>query len=262
MEAHAARVLFQYVEKKDPSSRMKTISTSLNSSFAYPPSDGVYLLGAQAIQHYICLLIFVMRIIFLITLLWGVSMSPALAESSLSSRPARHAATDTSILSTLGKTLDFVVKSAGNTIEWLNPLAFKYALTLDLPVEELSNEKLLRFMEEWMGVRYRMGGDSKAGIDCSALTRRLLNEVYSLTVGRIVPDQLKAGIEIPREALQMGDLLFFKISNRRPGPTHVGIYLGNNRFIHASIKNGVIIESLENTYYQANFKAAIRLPKL
>lgn len=168
---------------------------------------------------------------------------------------------DTSILSSIGRTLDAMAEGAGNTIEWLNPLAFKYSLELDLPVEELANEKLLRFLEDWVGVKYRLGGDSKAGIDCSALTRRLMRDVYSLTVGRVIPDQFKAGIEISKSELQMGDLIFFKISNRRPGPTHVGFYLGNNRFIHASIKKGVTIENLEKPYYQTYYRSAVRLPK-
>jgi lipoprotein Spr len=154
-----------------------------------------------------------------------------------------------------------MAEGAGNTIEWLNPLAFKYSLELDLPVEELANEKLLRFLEDWVGVKYRLGGDSKAGIDCSALTRRIMRDVYSLTVGRVIPDQFKAGIEISKSELQMGDLIFFKISNRRPGPTHVGFYLGNNRFIHASIKKGVTIENLEKPYYQTYYRSAVRLPK-
>jgi lipoprotein Spr len=168
---------------------------------------------------------------------------------------------DTSILSTIGRTLDAMAEGAGNTIEWLNPLAFKYSLELDLPVEELANDKLLRFLEDWVGVKYRYGGDSKAGIDCSALTRRLMHDVYSLTVGRVIPDQFKAGIEVSKSELQMGDLIFFKISNRRPGPTHVGFYLGNNRFIHASIKKGVTIENLDKPYYQTYYRSAVRLPK-
>lgn len=168
---------------------------------------------------------------------------------------------DTSILSSIGRTLDAMAEGAGNTIEWLNPLAFKYSLELDLPVEELANDRLLRFLEDWIGVRYRLGGDSKTGIDCSALTQRLVRDVYSLSVGRVIPDQFKAGVQISKSELQMGDLVFFKISNRRPGPTHVGFYLGNNRFIHASIKKGVTIENLDKPYYQTYYRSAVRLPK-
>jgi lipoprotein Spr len=190
-------------------------------------------------------------------LLATLTAMPGQAQPPAKPAPAR----DSSLLSGLGRTLDAVAESAGNTIEWLNPLAFKYALKLDLPVEDLGDDRLLRFFEEWIGVKYRLGGDSKAGIDCSALTRRLLKDVYSLTVGRVIPDQFQAGIQVAKSDLAMGDLIFFKISNRRPGPTHVGIYLGNNRFIHASIKKGVTIENLEKPYYQTYYRSAVRLPK-
>jgi len=190
-----------------------------------------------------------------------LALHAAPARAQAPARPAPAPARDSSLLSGLGRTLDAVAESAGNTIEWLNPLAFKYALKLDLPVEELGDDRLLRFFEEWIGVKYRLGGDSKSGIDCSALTRRLLQDVYSLTVGRVIPDQFQAGIQIPKSDLAMGDLIFFKISNRRPGPTHVGIYLGNNRFIHASIKKGVTIENLDKPYYQTYYRSAVRLPK-
>lgn len=202
-----------------------------------------------------------MRQIPYIATLWLLLLSPTLSEAHTPSGDGNARSRDTSILSALGRTLDAMAEGAGNTIEWLNPLAFKYSLELDLPVEELANEKLLRFMEDWIGVKYRLGGDSKAGIDCSALTRRLMQDVYSLTVGRVIPDQFKAGIEIQKSDLQMGDLIFFKINNRRPGPTHVGLYLGNNRFIHASIKKGVTIENLEKPYYQTYYRSAVRLPK-
>jgi lipoprotein Spr len=202
-----------------------------------------------------------MRLTSTIPALCLILLSPTLTRGHGYSPATNRSHPDTSILSSIGRTLDAMAEGAGNTIEWLNPLAFKYSLELDLPVEELANEKLLRFLEDWVGVKYRLGGDSKAGIDCSALTRRIMRDVYSLTVGRVIPDQFKAGIEISKSELQMGDLIFFKISNRRPGPTHVGFYLGNNRFIHASIKKGVTIENLEKPYYQTYYRSAVRLPK-
>lgn len=202
-----------------------------------------------------------MRLTPTISALCLVLLCPSLTKGFESGSLTNRAQPDTSILSSIGRTLDAMAEGAGNTIEWLNPLAFKYSLELDLPVEELANDRLLRFLEDWVGVKYRLGGDSKAGIDCSALTRRLMRDVYSLTVGRVIPDQFKAGVEISKSELQMGDLIFFKINNRRPGPTHVGFYLGNNRFIHASIKKGVTIENLEKPYYQTYYRSAVRLPK-
>ncbi|MCE2835355.1 MAG: hypothetical protein LW694_13375 [Chitinophagaceae bacterium] len=73
--------------------------------------------------------------------------------------------TDTSILATVGRAFDMVSEKYNEGIEWLSPLAFKYALKLDLPVEELANQQLLSFIDDWYGVKYRFGGDSKSGID-------------------------------------------------------------------------------------------------
>lgn len=180
------------------------------------------------------------------------------AHGKTTANPVHRAAPDTSILSTMGRAIDMVTDMEDKLIEWLTPLSFKYSLKLDLPVEELSNFQLLKFIDEWYGVRYRLGGDSKTGIDCSAFTRKLLNEVFCVYVGRVVPDQFKAGFEISRSDLRMGDLVFFKTSNRRVGYTHVGFYLGNNRFVHATVSKGVQIDNLESPYYRNAFRTAVR----
>ncbi len=166
---------------------------------------------------------------------------------------------DTSILATMGRAFDMVSEKYNQGIEWLSPLAFKYALKLDLPVEELANHQLLSFIEDWYGVKYRFGGDSKTGIDCSAFTRKLLSEVFSISVGRVVPDQLKAGIEIPKSELRMGDLIFFKTNaGHRKGLTHVGFYLGNGNFVHAATNRGVVFDNIEKDYYKKAFRTAVR----
>jgi hypothetical protein len=180
--------------------------------------------------------------------------------------PLLPSITDTSILSTVGRAFDMVSEKYNQGIEWLSPLAFKYAVKLDLPVEELANDQLLSFIEDWYGVKYRFGGDSKTGIDCSAFTRKLLSEVFSISVGRVVPDQLKAGIEIPKSELRMGDLLFFKTNTgHRKGLTHVGFYLGNGNFVHAASNSGVVFDNIEKDYYKKAFRTAVRphaLPSL
>jgi hypothetical protein len=167
--------------------------------------------------------------------------------------------TDTSILATVGRAFDMVSEKYNEGIEWLSPLAFKYALKLDLPVEELANQQLLSFIDDWYGVKYRFGGDSKSGIDCSAFTRKLLSEVFSISVGRVVPDQLKAGIEVQKSDLRMGDLIFFKTNTgHRKGLTHVGFYLGNGNFVHAATNRGVVFDNIEKDYYKKAFRTAVR----
>lgn len=166
---------------------------------------------------------------------------------------------DTSILATVGRAFDMVSEKYNEGIEWLSPLAFKYALKLDLPVEELANNQLLSFIDDWYGVKYRFGGESKAGIDCSAFTRKLLSEVFSISVGRVVPDQLKAGIEIEKSELRMGDLILFNTNTgHRKGLTHVGFYLGNGNFVHSATNRGVVFDNIEKDYYKKAFRKAVR----
>jgi hypothetical protein len=198
----------------------------------------------------------------LITLVILLKCSSVVASEGIhrSNRPDfLHSFTDTSILATVGKAFDMVSEKYNEGIEWLSPLAFKYALKLDLPVEELANHQLLSFIDDWYGVKYRFGGESKAGIDCSAFTRKLLSEVFSISVGRVVPDQLKAGIEIPKSELRMGDLIFFNTNTgHRKGLTHVGFYLGNGNFVHSATNRGVVFDNIEKDYYKKAFRKAVR----
>ena len=106
-----------------------------------------------------------------------------------------------------------------------------------------SNMKLFHFVYDWIGTPYRFGGSSRRGIDCSAFTKELYSEVFNLDIRRSSRDIFSTVSPIAKSDLKEGDLVFFKIHSRRI--SHVGIYLGNNRFAHASSK-GVAISSLDN----------------
>lgn len=139
--------------------------------------------------------------------------------------------------------------TSASAIESLSPLQFKYAMMMDVDVESLKNLSLLGFIDDWFGTRYRYGGESKKGIDCSALTGALLLAVYGFKVPRTAREQYDVTEHIDRSQLQEGDLVFF---NTRGGVSHVGIYLENNCFVHASI-HGVKISSLDEDYYSKRF---------
>jgi murein DD-endopeptidase / murein LD-carboxypeptidase len=113
-----------------------------------------------------------------------------------------------------------------------------------------SNMKLFHFVYDWIGTPYRFGGDSKHGIDCSAFTKELYSQVFNLDIQRSSRDIFSMVSPVRRDDLQEGDLVFFKIHSRRI--SHVGIYLGNNRFAHASSR-GVAISSLDDAYYKRYF---------
>ena len=113
-----------------------------------------------------------------------------------------------------------------------------------------SNMKLFHFVYDWIGTPYRFGGSSRRGIDCSAFTKELYSEVFNMDIQRSSRDIFSMVSPVRRDDLKEGDLVFFKIHSRRI--SHVGIYLGNNRFAHASSK-GVAISSLDDAYYRRYF---------
>ena len=134
-------------------------------------------------------------------------------------------------------------------IESLSELQYKYAMMMDVDVESLKNVSLLGFIDEWFGTRYRLGGSTKKGIDCSALTGALLLAVYGFNMPRTAREQYAATEHIDRDELQEGDLVFF---NTHGGVSHVGVYLDNNYFFQAST-HGVKISSLNSHYYSRRF---------
>ena len=136
-------------------------------------------------------------------------------------------------------------KNADGNVETAEALQFKYSLLLDIEVELVKNVALLRFIDDWYGVRYLYGGSTKRGIDCSALMQTLFASLYGFSLPRTAKMQYDASRKISRTELKEGDLLFF---NTRGGVSHVGMYLANNKFVHASTR-GVTISDMFDPYY-------------
>lgn len=134
------------------------------------------------------------------------------------------------------------------SIEGASVLQFKYSLLLDVEVELLKNIHLLRLIDEWYGTRYIYGGSSKKGIDCSALMQVFFASLYGMALPRTAKMQYDFSRHISRTELKEGDLLFF---NTTGGVSHVGMYLTNNKFVHASSSNGVTISDMFDPYYAA-----------
>ena len=141
-------------------------------------------------------------------------------------------------------------------IESFSSLQFKFAQLLDVDVEAVTNLILLKEIEKWLGTRYRYGGATNKGIDCSAYTGTLVHNVYGLILPRTARDQYADCIKLDKEQLQQGDLVFF---NTRGGISHVGFYLGNGYFTHASTSIGVTISNLSETYWSKKFVRGGRL---
>jgi hypothetical protein len=115
---------------------------------------------------------------------------------------------------------------------------------------------LKRHYERWRGTPYVNGGMSPAGIDCSGFTVLAYRELFDLPLPRTAGEQAGSGQEVQRAALQPGDLVFF---NTGLWNKHVGIYLADDQFIHASLSRGVTISSLDDAYWQEKYWQARRM---
>ncbi len=116
--------------------------------------------------------------------------------------------------------------------------------------------KIMDQYADWKGVRYRLGGETKRGIDCSAFVQRTFREQFGMDLPRSTYEQEDMGKKIQRTKLRPGDLVLF-----RAGSTgrHVGIYLGNDKFVHASTSSGVTISSLTDNYWDKRYREGRRL---
>lgn len=107
------------------------------------------------------------------------------------------------------------------------------------------------------GTPYRYGGTTSRGFDCSGFLQVLFAEAYGLSLPRTTRSQARAGREVERRDLQRGDLVFFRIDSK--GTRHAGVYLGEDRFAHASSSRGVMISELSMSYWQQRFWTARRV---
>ena len=149
------------------------------------------------------------------------------------------------------------VTSGNYNIENASGLQFKYAILLDASVERLTNILLLQNIDHWWGTHYSYGGNTEAGIDCSAFTQIMLRDVYKTGIPRTARAQYDNSSRIAMQELEQGDLIFFQTIGR--DISHVGIYLTNNKFVHAATSGGVMISDLNEAYWRNRYKGAGRV---
>ena len=145
-------------------------------------------------------------------------------------------------------------------VEKSNWLQLKYSIQMDIAVEEINNIPLLQKIDEWWGTPYALGGSSKRGVDCSYFTLDVMNAIYNTNLKRTAAEQYTQSEKIDWSDLKEGDLIFFKTDGSR-SISHVGIYMTNNKFAHASTSQGVTISDLSEPYWQKRLYSLGRVLK-
>jgi cell wall-associated NlpC family hydrolase len=121
----------------------------------------------------------------------------------------------------------------------------------------LNRDRFLLEAVSYLGVPYAYGESSKDGIDCSGYTLRVYRNAANIALPRSSREQYDAGRAVERDSLQFGDLVFFNTTGS--GVSHVGIYLEDTLFAHASVSYGVTISSLQSSYYRDRYLGARRV---
>jgi cell wall-associated NlpC family hydrolase len=173
-------------------------------------------------------------------------------------------AADTSIRSTNTNRLQLINKDLLNEQELTNTLAELTDLESDRPVDLAKKleanqavSKLKMSAYSFLGARYRFGGSSRGALDCSSFTQQVFRE-QSVKLPRTAREQFYVGSEVMRGDLKKGDLVFFQTYARFP--SHVGIYLGDRKMIHASSReHRVVISSMDTPYYLSRYLGARRM---
>ena len=126
------------------------------------------------------------------------------------------------------------------------------------PIELNNRESLVETYNQWKGTPYLYGGQTRQGVDCSALVQTFFKQNFAYNLPRTTKTQSQAGRSItPFDEKKVGDLLFFQITKKNQ---HVGIYIGHLQFVHASQSKGVIISRLDNPYWGSRLWQVRRVP--
>lgn len=118
-------------------------------------------------------------------------------------------------------------------------------------------QKMMDAILAWLGTPYELGGETKSGIDCSAFSKEIFKTSAGISLPRTTEQQMKLGTTVAQDNLKFGDLIFFNTTGQNP--SHVGIYIGDDMFAHASVSFGVTLSSLYSSYYKKRYTEARRI---
>jgi hypothetical protein len=128
---------------------------------------------------------------------------------------------------------------------------------IETPGPGVDKGRFREFSEDLVGTRYRFGGQGTGGFDCSGLVGHVYREYNGMKLPRTVRELFQIGLPVDRKRFKTGDLLFYNTDGR--GPSHVGIFLWNSTFLHASSSEGVVLTDTRDAYYARRYLGARRL---
>lgn len=160
----------------------------------------------------------------------------------------------------------YKVKTSLNIEGWVNSKYIDYYTQSsdEIKMEQLTAKnsninKIVKVANAQIGKKYKWGSEGPSSFDCSGFTSYIYKNGSGISLPRTSVSQSKVGSKIARNQLKSGDLVFFNTSGT--GISHVGMYIGDSKFIHASTSKGVRIDSLNSSYYKNKFVTASRIVK-
>ncbi|MGL4363487.1 MAG: NlpC/P60 family protein [Cellulosilyticaceae bacterium] len=143
---------------------------------------------------------------------------------------------------------------------WINSKYVSSKLEQHIPYVKAKGEEIVAYGMKFMGTPYVWGGNSlEKGVDCSGFTKEVF-DAFGVDISRVSYMQANDGRDISKSSLMAGDLIFFDTEGENDGNiSHVGIYMGNNQFIHSDSTRGIAISKLSNPYYTRNYVKSVRV---
>jgi len=158
-----------------------------------------------------------------------------------------------------GKTTDKPRRKKDEAVVTVGADYAVYQTRWKIPLEGTEDLQLLAEVDSWLGTPYRYGGTTRQGTDCSGMVMSIYKKLYNIDTERSAYDLWKSATLVKKNQLKSGDLVFFKINRKQI--SHVGIYIANGYFVHASSSRGVIIDNLDTAYYAERFATGGRVHK-
>lgn len=194
----------------------------------------------------------------------GIAASLRDANAEIRSYPDQYAGILGTVYSRqihiIGQNNDWYKVSLNGETGWVRKTSVNVTQNEYIPYSKVLGEEIVDYGKQFIGTPYVWGGnDLKKGVDCSGLTKEVY-ETFDINITRLAATQVRDGKPIDKAELRPGDLVFFDTTGKNTGTiSHVGIYAGDNMFLHADGTNGVMLSRLDSPYYARNYVTSSRI---